>query len=121
MFMLYMTSVCIIISAGHIKVRVSAFDRNMDLFNEMKLIWLMYHLMLFTMFVPEVETRNVIGFSCCVVLVIGTIANMIMLFVSPIKTLIKYCRIKYHLASAKKALKNSTKRPEIQGVHKRRL
>ena len=81
----------------------------------------MYHLMLFTMFVPEVETRNMIGFSCSVVLVIGTLANMVMLFVSPIVALIRYCRIKYHLASAKKAIKDSKNRSDVQGIHRRRL
>ena len=53
MFSLFMLSIFIIISAGYIDARNSKFDRGMDVFNEAKIIFLMYHMMLFTDFLPD--------------------------------------------------------------------
>lgn len=84
MFVLFMLSVAMIISGGYVNARESNFDKGMDTFNEVKLILIMYHMMLFTNFVPDIETQYLIGFSCSGFLIIGTAVNMFMLFASPI-------------------------------------
>ena len=93
----------------------------MDVFNEVKLIVIMYHMMLFTMFVPDAGTKFLIGFSCCGIVILGTIINMTMLFVSPVILLKRYCRIKYAKKRMKKTMKDPTKRPNGANFNKRRL
>jgi len=51
-----MTSISMIIAGGFINARNAKFDRNMDTFNEAKLIVIMYHMMLFTDLLPDPET-----------------------------------------------------------------
>ena len=41
-----------IVAAGYIRVFRDSYERRMDAFNEIKLLLLMYHMMLFTDFVP---------------------------------------------------------------------
>ena len=55
-FALFMLSVLIVISAGFIDSRINKQDRNTDIFNEIKLVLIMYHMIVFTDFVPEIET-----------------------------------------------------------------
>ena len=88
--LLFMSSVFVIIAAFYIKARNTKFDQRMDIFNEIKLIVVMYHMILFTDFVPDPETRYQIGFSCAGALIIGTAVNMFMLFVSPIILIRRY-------------------------------
>ena len=84
MFALYMLSVFLIIASGYINVRRTNFERRMDVFNEVKVIIIMYHLMLFTDFLPDPNMQSQLGISCSVILVLGTIINMAMLFLQPI-------------------------------------
>ena len=102
MFVLYMSSVMIIIATGFINVRTSSFDRKMDIFNEVKLIFVMYHMMLFTDFLPDPETQSQIGYSVAVIVVLGTLVNMTMLFITPIKRLKIFFKIRTALKHAKK-------------------
>ena len=67
----------------------------MDSFNEIKLIVLMYHMMLFTMAVPDPVIKYNIGYSACVFLVLGTCINMLILVISPIKMTRRNCYIKF--------------------------
>ena len=68
----------------------------MDMFNEVKLIMIMYHMLLFTMFVPDPETRFLIGYSCFVLVILGICINMMQLIVDPIKSMKRNCRLRYH-------------------------
>ena len=111
MFVLYMSCVAIIIAAGSIKARKKRFDQRMDVFNEVKLIVIMYHMMLFTMFIPDAETKFLIGYSCCGLVVFGTFINMLMLFIAPIVLCKRYLRIKFAKRRMKKTMKDPTKRP----------
>ena len=65
----------------------------------------MYHIMLFTNFVPEPGTKELIGYSCCVFLVLGFSVNMTTLIVSPFRLLIRYCRIRYAKKRANEIMK----------------
>ena len=102
MYNLFMLSTFIIIAAGYIDARTRRYDRYMDVFNEIKLIVIMYHLMTFTDFVPAAETQNKIGLSCSAILILGTVTNMIMLFVTPIKSLKKNCWLRNARKNARK-------------------
>ena len=105
MFVCFMSSVFFIIAAGHINHRNSKFDSRMDVFNEIKLIFIMYHMILFTNFVSEPETKEMIGYSCCVFLIAGFSVNMATLIISPFRLLIRYCRIRYAKKKAIEAMK----------------
>ena len=90
-----MTSIIMIIAIGHTRSRQVHFDTRMDYFNELKLTFIQYHIICFTNFVPEPETRFLIGYSCCAILIIGVGSNMIMLVVQPIQVLKRKCKIRH--------------------------
>ena len=100
----FMTSVTLIIAVNYSEARAKTFDRRMDIFNEVKLIFLMYHMILFTAFVPDAETKYYIGYSCAINLLIGLAVNMLMLVVQPVKLLCYKQRIQYHFRRKKKQL-----------------
>ena len=85
MQVLILSCLMMVIGAGYIDARTSRFDKLMDNFNEVKLVFIMYHMVLFTDFVPAPETQNKIGFSCAAALVFGTAVNMLMLVLTPVK------------------------------------
>lgn len=93
MCVLFTSSIMLIIAAGFIDARKSKYDKYMDIFNEVKLILLMYHLLLFTMFVPELETQEKVGLSCFFCLLIGIGINMIQLIVQPLLSAIKKLKL----------------------------
>ena len=74
----------------------------MDQFNEIKLNLIMYHLLLFTMFVPDPEIKYKIGFSCLVFLFIGLAVNMFKMFATPITMFKRWCRLRYFKKRARK-------------------
>ena len=91
---LYLTSTALTIAACYTNARVRAFDKFMDVFNEAKLIVIMYHLMHFTMYVPpESDLRQDIGYSCFMILILGILTNMMMMIVAPIVAFRKKCYI----------------------------
>ena len=79
MFIFFMTAIMLIIAASYTEARKTAYDKKMDVFNEVKLIFLVYHMILFTAFVPDHETKFNVGYSCAVFLLAGVAANMLML------------------------------------------
>ena len=84
----------------------------MDIFNEAKLILMMYHIILFTPLVPEAETKFKIGYSCCGALVISVIINLLQMILEPVYLTKKRCKIRYALKRAKQNLRS---RPEQLG------
>lgn len=113
MFGLFMSCIMMIIANGSTKVRDSQFQAKMDFFNEIKLMLIMYHLILFTDFISDVDTKFYIGYSCASFLVLSLLSNMIVLFIAPIKSLKRYCIIRYQLKKAKERLKRQ--RPDGKG------
>ena len=73
----FVTQTFMVAAAGFVQVRKSRSQQAMDFFNEMKLFAVMYHIMLFTDFVPGKDMQNQIGYSCIFTIAIGTIVNMI--------------------------------------------
>ena len=56
-------STCMVIYLVYFNPLISQVDCFMETFNEVTAIFLMYHLMSFSDFVPSAETRNMMGFS----------------------------------------------------------
>lgn len=73
---IYNSSIFLIIASGYIKVRKNKYGDRMDKFNEIKIIFIMYHLMLFTMLVPDPDTKFYVGYSCAVFVCVGVLVNM---------------------------------------------
>ena len=66
----------------------------MDKFNEFRLIVIMYHMMLFTMFMSDLDMRLNVGYSCFGVVIFGILVNMSLLVITPAKSFNKSCRIR---------------------------
>lgn len=81
----FYTSLALIAIASFTSARKNSFDRRMDIFNEMKLILLLYHLMMFTNFGPNEEIKFDLGFSCSTMLLLGLCVNLTMLVVQPVQ------------------------------------
>ena len=58
MFAIFIPSIFMILAGNSIKARPSNFDKQVDNFNEVKLLIIMYHIVLFTNFVPDIETKD---------------------------------------------------------------
>ena len=74
----------------------------MDTFREIVLIVIMYHMMLFTMFLSDLELRVKIGYSCSFFVIFGILVNMGKLVISPIKSCSKKCKVKNAKRKARK-------------------
>ena len=83
-----------IIATGHLQVRKTSFAKKMDYFNELKIMTIMYHMMLFTDFVPDPEAQYKMGWSCAVCVTVGLAVNMIMMFVMPLRDCKRCCRLR---------------------------
>ena len=105
MLVLFMTSIFCIIINGYCDARNTKFRKNMDAFNEMILIVLMYHLLLFTIFVPDPETRFTIGYSCAAIICMGLFIHMTILVSGPIVMLKNFVKMKLFIRKANKMSK----------------
>ena len=92
----------------------------MDAFNEIKLMFIAYHIMCFTPFVTDPLMQYNIGYSCFVFMVIGLAINMIMLFVAPFALLKRWCKIWKAKKKARARLKIDKPKFEIHRYHARR-
>ena len=119
-FVIYNSSIFLIIASGYIKVRKTKFGDRMDKFNEIKIIFIVYHLMLFTMFVPNPETKFQIGYSCAIVVVVGTVVNMSELISNSFRLMRKRARLTYHKKKVALAILDRRKRPRVNGYIKRK-
>jgi len=93
MFAVFFNSTLLIIIAGHIKARQTKFDSKMDLFNEVKLIIIMYNLMLFSLLVHDPLLKYQIGYSCATCVTLGLAINLSILFVKPVRQTKRSCKI----------------------------
>ena len=99
------SSTAMMVTIGYSRARKNTFDRRMDLFNEIKLMIIAYHIMLFTAFVPDSKTKWLVGYSCCLALVIGILVNSSKVIVAPIKAL----RYRVKLWLAKRQMRQAVK------------
>ena len=102
---LFMSSIFCIIINGYSNARNTKFRKRMDTFNEMILIVLMYHLLLFTMFVPDPETKFTIGYSCGAIVCLGLLIHMTILISGPFMMLKNFLRMKIFIRKANKRTK----------------
>ena len=96
-----MTSIILIILSGLIKTRSTKAASRMDTFNEVKLIFIMYHIICFTRYIPDPETQFTIGYSCMAFLMLGLLTNMSTLIKQPFIL----CRLNLFIALAKRRAK----------------
>ena len=94
MMFLFNYSIFMIIIGGTTESRSTQSAKKMDLFNEFRLIMIMYHMILFTMFMSDLDMRLNVGYSCSGVIVLGICFNMSLLVIAPTKRIIKSCRIR---------------------------
>ena len=102
MTILFVSSLFILMVSVSVRTRMTTFSTRMDSFNEIKILVIMYHMMLFTMAVPDPIMKSNIGYSASFFLVLGTIINMYQLVMSPIIMTKRYCIIKYAKRKARK-------------------
>ena len=91
----------------------------MDRFNEVKLVLIMYHIICFTAFVPDSETKFLIGYSCMGFILIGLLINMFDLITSPFYAAKHGCRLRFHKNKAKKECRQ--RKFDTKGFNKRRM
>ena len=95
MFVLFLGSTLLVIISGHTHARPTRSAQLVDQTNEIRLIFIMYHMMLFTSFVPDHEARFDLGYSCSVYVVSGLAINMAGLIIRPLRELIRRCKLSY--------------------------
>ena len=79
----------------------------------------MYHMILFTMFVPDLELREKIGWSCSCVIVLGLLFNMSQIVMAPVKKIKRTIKLRYARKKAQAALKLKN-RFDVKNFAKRR-
>ena len=77
----------------------------MERFNEAKLVIIMYHIICFTDYVPDAETKFYIGYSCILFVIGGLLVNSYSLITSPFIVLRKKLRLCYYKKTALKLRK----------------
>ena len=100
-----MSTIALIIVGNYTNYRNSKFDQHVDTFNEVKLLVIMQHMLLFTPYVDDVNTKELMGYSCFAVVGIGLIINVVSVGIDPIKDLKRKMRIQWHKKRARKHLK----------------
>ena len=90
----FLTSITIMTATHYTQARNTAFDQRMDVFNEAKILILMYHMIIFTEFVDDPELKFQIGYVCSASLLAGVLVNMFMLFSMPFELCKSRLRLK---------------------------
>ena len=80
------------------------------MFNEIKIIVIMYHMMFFSDVLQDPEEQYKLGYSCLVLLILGTSVNFIQLVYAPIKKLRRWCYIKKSYRKVKKVMETRGKK-----------
>lgn len=52
------------------------YKRNTEFLNEVIIMFVMYNVLCFSPFVPDLETRSRMGFFCCIVVALHLIVNL---------------------------------------------
>ena len=63
----------------YVEPYAAKFDNQLEIWNEVCLIFLAYHIFCFTDWVPDPTWRYRIGFSCVMWTLIGLISNMVVI------------------------------------------
>ena len=70
-------------------------ERRIEIFNEVILMSVLYTMMLFTDFVPEVETKVLIGWLSCFLVALHFIVNLAIMLITSCKGAYMACRMNY--------------------------
>lgn len=91
----FITTITLIIVSGLVKTRETGLQIKLDVLNESNLVVTVYHMMLFTMFVPEATTKHDIGTSCVLVIFLTLLINFYFIQVAVIRQSVRRCRLCY--------------------------
>ena len=99
---MFVGTIGMIMVEEYVQPRTNNFTKRMDIFNEVKLTFILYHLMMFTDFVTDDEVKFNIGYSCFAVVTIGLFVNMSNLITTPINAATSYFKMRKFKKEAKK-------------------
>ena len=120
-FLKTMSIITAVIIIGEADYFESPFKRRMEFANEVLVMFILYNMISFSPFVPEIETRFKIGYFCCVVEALALTINLWLIMSNSIKVVILKVRIFFarkHLSGWRKL--HLRKRAKGRVLRKRR-
>ena len=93
-------------------------ERRMEIFNEVILMLVLYTMMCFTDFVPEIETKMLIGWVACTLVALHFSINLTIMVLSSVRKTIRTCRMKMLLKKYSKG--RIVHQRHLQATHSRR-
>ena len=91
------------------------------MFNDVKLIVLLYHVICFSMFVSDPEVKYYIGFSCSATIILGILTNLTAMSIQPTREAKRSIRICIAKRKAKTQLKIDKPKIRAKDFHARRV
>jgi len=86
------------------------YTNNLEIFNELSVLIMTYHLLFFTDFVINPETKFLYGWSACLVTLFQVLVNLIVIIVVSIKDMVMGCKHKARVRRAKRLYKQRVQR-----------
>jgi hypothetical protein len=105
-----MLSTIVIILIGYSAPMALPINRRLEYFNEATILACIYHYYIFTSFVPNPETRYLVGWSLIGFATLNVLVNLFFLLLATYETLklnVKMCRQKCRIRKRKKSIKIS--------------
>ena len=84
----------------------------MEFFNEIVLMLVMYHMLCFSPFVPAIEIRYYIGYSCCLIVSLHLAVSLYFITAEKVRDLI----LKFRSYFISKLLKKEKQRNKIRKI-----
>ena len=116
--LLIFTSLSLVAAAGAIHIYDVRSEKTKIIINELVLMVMMYHILTFTDWVPNPETRYKIGYSLIGCLACGLLYNMQGLIIQTYRTVVESIRNRYARRLALKYLNNVTRKRDKKGRRK---
>ena len=93
---LFFTSTLMIILYIRVKPYKEKTANRLEIFNEISILLIGYHIYWFSEAVPDADTRYFIGFSCVFFIVLGLLVNLAMILFSTFKSgKLKFLKFRY--------------------------
>jgi hypothetical protein len=99
----------------------SAFQRRMELFNEAMVTLIMYSIICFTDFIPDINIRYQLGYVSIILICIHFTVNVVVLLKTNFRQLIlvlkRYLKRMKEFTEKKKKIQQQTEEPAQSGAH----
>ena len=92
-FLTAMTIVAAVILIGEADFFETSFKKKMEFANEVLVMFMLYSMISFSPFVPDIDTRFKMGYFCCIVEAFALAANLWLIISSSVKGLILKVRV----------------------------